>query len=573
MTWKLKERARNLIKNEKGTIKKPWGGEKINWVLGYPSYYHIGMSNLGFLSIYNILNQIPNALCERVFLPSPEEALEYQRYSTPLFSLESCQPLYQFHLVAFSVSFENDYPNLLTMLGLAKIPLKSLDRDNSYPLIIGGGVALTLNPEVLSEFLDLFVIGEGENFFQNFMEIYREYYQRFDKKDDLLSVLSQIEGTYIPRFYRKIYHTSGKLKEISPYKSYYPQKIKKLQASVKEPLYSQIQTKQAEFGDMFLMEIRRGCGWGCRFCAAGYIYRPLRNADYNNIVSILDTASLTNKKIGLIGTSVSEHPKLNDICMFIKEIGGSFSVSSLRFNTITEELVKGLKESGHKTISLAPESGSIRLRKIINKNISDEEIFESIHLILNNGIPNLKLYFMVGLPHETEEDIQSIISFCKKVKHIFLKIGKGKKVLGKITLSINPFVPKPWTPFQWHPFCEVEELKKRIKKITNSMKKESNIITTFEPPKWSHIQALLSRGDNKVSKILTSVHYNKGNWEKTFREIDINPHFYTYRQREKDEVFPWDFIDTGIKKEYLWKEYEKSLSAVSTPPCHDIDDI
>ncbi|MDY6863432.1 MAG: radical SAM protein [Thermodesulfobacteriota bacterium] len=563
MTWKLKEKNRDLVQNEKGVIKKPWGGKKVNWVLGYPNYYHIGMSNLGFLSIYKILNQIPDALCERVFLPSFEDTLEYRKHSTPLFSLESCQPLYQFHLIAFSVSFENDYPNILTMLDLAKIPLKSLDRDNSYPLVIGGGVALTLNPEVLSDFLDLIVIGEGEDFFQKFMEIYMEYYQRFEDKEDLLEKLSQIEGTYAPRFYRKTYHASGNLKAIFPYKDFHPKKIKKRKASVKNPLYSRIQTKQTELGDMFLMEIRRGCNWGCRFCAAGHIFRPPRNADYNNIISVLDESSLKNKKIGLIGTSVSEHPKLNDICMFIKEKTGGFSVSSLRFNTVTKELVRGLKESGHKTVSLAPETGSPGLRKIINKNISDEEIFEAVYLILNEGIKNLKLYFMIGLPFETREDIESIISLCKKVKHIFLKTGKSKKFLGKITLSINPFVPKPWTPFQWHPFLEVEELKKRLKKITNALKKESNIIINFEPPKWSHIQALLSRGDSKVSKILLSVHQNNGNWEKTFREIDINPHFYTYRQREKDEVFPWDIIDMGIKKEFLWEEYQKSLSLLN----------
>jgi len=558
MTWKLKEKARSIIKSEKGVIKKTWGGEKISWALAYPNYYHVGMSNLGFLSIYKIINQIPDVLCERVFLPSSYEIAEYQRHSVPLFTLENCQPLYHFHIIAFSISYENDYPNVLTILDIAKIPLKSLERDSSYPLVIGGGVAPTLNPEVLSEFLDLIVIGEGDGFFQKFMEVFKEYYKRFERKDELLDVLSQVEGTYIPRFYRKIYHSiSGQLKEISPYKKYYPQKIKKLYASIKDPLYSQLQTSKTEFKDMFLIEIRRGCSWGCRFCAAGYVYRPPRNVDYDSLISILDRAIPENKKIGLIGTSVSEYPKLNDICRFIKEKGGGFSISSLRFNTLTKELIKGLKESGHKTISLAPESGSLRLRKIINKNISDEEIFNTIYLILNEGIPNLKLYFMIGLPHETEEDIESIIAFTKKVKHIFLKIGKSKKILGRITLSINPFVPKPWTPFQWHPFVEVEKLKKRIKKITNSLKKESNIIINFEPPKWSHIQALLSRGDSKVSKFLLSVHLNKGDWEKTFREIDINPHFYTYRQREKDEVFPWDIIDMGIKKEYLWEEYQK----------------
>jgi len=562
MSWKLKEKARVLLSQEKGTIIKPWGG-KISVALIFPNYYHVGMANLGFQIVYRIINDHPQAVCERAFLPQPAELLEFQRSSTPLFSLESQTPLQQFDIIAFSLSFENDYPNVLTLLDLARIPLRSFQRKEGYPLVCAGGITTFLNPEPLAEFIDFFALGEAEELVPEWLNLLYELKAKKVLRREILKQLTQVEGVYVPQFYSITYNEDGTIASFSPKKGIpYPVKRRWIKNLNNYPAHSVISSPTIELGGMFLLEIGRGCSFGCRFCAAGWIYRPVRFRSLNALEESLSAGLIQDNKIGLVSAAIGDHPKLKAICQLIRDKGGKISVSSLRANAITPELLTALKESGHQSITMAPETGSERLRRLIRKNITDEEIFAAVELIALIGIPNLRLYFLLGLPSETIADIDQIISLTKKIKHTIIKQVKKKNLPGTITLSLSPFVPKPFTPFQWVAFENLGVLNQKIKHIQNGLKNERQIIITYDLPKWSYIQALLSRSDRRASKILLEVHKKNGNWNKALQETDINPDFYVYRHREFNEILPWDFIDQGIKKETLISEYHQALTLI-----------
>jgi radical SAM family uncharacterized protein len=560
MSWKLKEKARALLAQEQGTIVKPSGG-KLSLALVFPNYYHVGMANLGFQSVYRIINELPQAVCERAFLPERADRLEFQRSSTPLFSLETQRPLQDFDLIAFSLSFENDYPHVLTILDLARVPLRASQRKEGYPMICAGGVAAFLNPEPLAEFMDFFALGEAEELLPETLFLILELKSKGVLRRDLLTRLTAVEGIYVPQFYSVTYQENGQIAEVLPRKGIPPIVKRRWVKNVDDyPTQSVIHAPGIELGGMFLVEIGRGCSFGCRFCAAGWVYRPVRMRSLDTIEKSIQSALRGEKKIGLISAAIGDHPKLKDICARIRATGGKLSVSSLRANVITRELLHALKESGHQSITMAPETGSERLRRLIRKNITDEEIFEAVEMVVASGIPNLRLYFLVGLPSETMEDIEQIVSLTKQIKHVIIKSIKKKNLPGTINLSLSPFVPKPFTPLQWVPFEDLKLLQHKIKHIQNGLKNERQITITHDLPKWSYIQALLSRGDRRVSKILLQVHKNNGDWNKALQETDVNPDFYVYRHRELTEIFPWDFIDQGIKKEILISEYHRALT-------------
>jgi radical SAM superfamily enzyme YgiQ (UPF0313 family) len=316
----------------------------------------------------------------------------------------------------------------------------------------------------------------------------------------------------------------------------------------------------AEFGGMFLTEVSRGCRRGCRFCAAGFIFRPARFRSLSALKASFARGLERQKKVGLLGTAVSDHPDLPSLCRSILEQGGKVAVGSLRLDRINKEIVALLAETGLETLSLAPEAGTQRLRDVIHKGITDDHIFDAVELISEYGIVNLRLYFMVGLPTETDEDIEAIIHLVKKIKHHAVKYSAGKKRFKRITLSINQFIPKAATPFQWQPLEDINTVKKRMRRIVSALSRESTIRVAHDLPKWNYIQALLSLGDRGVGRILFAVHKHNGNWSQAFKEINVNPDFYVYRQKSLDEILPWDFIDHGISRQLLIDEYRKSLS-------------
>ena len=567
ISWKLVQKAKAILEKERGAVQKPWGG-RITICLLYPNSYHVGMSNLGFQTLYQILNAHDDVVCERAFLPEPEDLQEYRDTQSPLFSLESQKPLSSFDILAFSISFENDFPNVLTLLGLAHIPLESRLRDERYPWVIAGGVAVFLNPEPISEFFDLFILGEAEEVTGEFLEVCRNTLSDKKKrgKDNFLINLSKVEGVYVPKFYRVTYAESGKIEEMNSEPGF-PSKVKRRWVSKLDqfPTQSTLFTPDTEFKEMALVEVNRGCPRGCRFCAACFVYHPFRSRSLPFLESISRGALLKEHRIGLVGTAVSDHPQLLPLCQSILSQQGGVTLSSLRVDAVTPSLIQCLREGKNRTVAIAPEAGSKRLRKSLRKGYSEEEILKSIDTLVENGLTQIKCYFLIGLPSEADEDVKEILLLAKKIRHRILSTLKDRKKRWRLVLSVNPFIPKPATPFQWSPLEEVGELKKKLKMIQRGVQGERGMEMIYDLPKWAYFQALLSRGDRRVGKILMAAHRNRGNWSQALRETDINSDFYVYRRRDLDEIFPWDLIDHGISKEQLKEEYLKAMKETGVP--------
>jgi radical SAM family uncharacterized protein len=560
-SWKLVQKAKDILEKERGTVQKKWGG-KITVCLLYPNSYHVGMSNLGFQTLYRILNAQDDVVCERAFVPDPEDLQVYRNTQTPLFSLESQKPLSSFDILAFSISFEIDFLNVLTLLELAHLPLESRLREGRYPWVIGGGVAVFLNPEPMSEFFDLFILGEAEEVIGEFLEVCRQTLLDKERreKDHFLIHLSRVEGVYVPKFYRVIYAEDGKIAAMEP-ESGFRRKVKRRWVSKLDqfPTQSTLFTPDTEFREMALVEMNRGCPRGCRFCAACFVYHPFRNRSLSLLESISKEALLEEHRIGLTGTAVSDHPQLLPLCQSILSQQGGISLSSLRVDAVTPPLIQCLREGEERTVAIAPEAGSERLRRMVKKDYREEEILRSVDTLVENGVSQIKCYFLIGLPTETDEDVKEILRLVKRIRHHILSGQKDGRKRWRLVLSVNPFIPKPATPFQWVPLEEVGVLKKKLKMIQRGVQGERGMEMIHDLPKWAYIQALLSRGDRRVGKILMATHRDQGNWSQAFRETDINPDFYVYRRRDLDEIFPWDFIDHGIPKERLREEYVKAM--------------
>ncbi len=559
MSWKLVRRVKKRLSEERGTIHKEWGA-KTTLCLVFPNRYYTGMSNLGFQTIYHRLNQLHDVVCERAFLPDKEDFLEYRKTDTALFSLESQRPLSDFDILAFSIPFENDYLNILTILEMGKIPPLRTARNDFHPLVIGGGVAVFLNPEPLSDFFDAFLIGEGEELLPEFLRCFQEATSEGRTPSEFLEEAAAIGGVYVPHLYQVRYFDKGTIRSFTP-KGNNPRRITRRWVRDINTIrtVSTLFTPHTEFNHMALVEVNRGCPRGCRFCAGSFIYRPFRNRTLENLRKDIEEGLTHQERIGLMGSAVSDHPSLREICQSVLDLQGTLSVASLRADSISEEFITHLTASGHKTISLAPEAGSERLRRMMRKDLLETDLLRAVEIIAKTGIPNFRLYFIIGLPTETDQDIDEIVALTGRIKHIFLKIGRDRKRLGKITLSITPFIPKPSTPFQWAPYEEIHSLKRKLKLIKNGLRGEGNVQVIHNLPKWGYVQTLLSRGDRRVGRFLLAAHYNGGNWQKAFKDINLNPDFYVYREMDLDEILPWDFIDHDISKDYLRREYLAAL--------------
>ena len=559
MVRKTRKAAQRSIESEIGTIRKQWRG-KTSVALVYPNRYHVGMSNLGFQTVYRLLNSFDHVVCERAFLPE-NNASETPRPTT----VESDRPITDADIIAFSISFENDYPHLLDILASARIPLKSSDRADRYPLVIAGGVACFLNPEPLAAFIDCFLLGEAEEILPRFFQIFEP---RTHKEAALKNLAHKVPGAYIPAFYRPRYHDDGTLAAFEPLVDV-PAKIKRvyLKDISRTATCSAVVTPHTTFERSFLIEVGRGCPHGCRFCSAGFIYRPPRFRPISQLAQSINQGARLTDRIGLVGAAVSDLPDIEELCGQFHDKGIRISFSSLRADRLTPGLLAALKQSNVKTATIAPEVGTDRLRRVINKGLTEKDILTAASTLVENGIPKLKLYFMIGLPTETGSDVDAVIQLVKKIKHQFLRSSRARKKIGHITVSLNSFVPKPFTPFQWSAMDEVGVLKTKIKKIKNELRKVANLRINSDVPRWAYIQALLSRGDRKVADILLMAHANRGNWPQTLKTVPVNPDFYIYRERGPDERLPWDFIDHGVKKSFLQREYQRAVQGLTTPAC------
>jgi len=554
----LTDRQRRL--NAEFSFVKKQGRKDIAVALVYPNTYHVGMSNLGFQTVYRLLNELDGIVCERSFLPDHATT-----HTGDIISIESARPISTFDIIAFSISFENDYPNLFTIFEKARLPFRSIHRSETHPLIIAGGVTCLLNPAPIAPFVDCCFIGEAEAVLPNFMALF----QKINKRETLLLRASQeLEGIYVPVFFQETYDDQGMFRTLAP-KMDVPKIIKRayVQDIAHLPTCSAVLTPDTTFDQTFLVEVSRGCPHGCRFCGAGFVYRPPRFRDNALIESCMQRALVSTNKIGLVGAAVSDVPDLDALCKSAENSEIMLSFSSLRADALDPGLISHLSKSGVKTATIAPDAGSERLRRSINKGICEEDILTATEALVAGNIPNLKLYFMIGLPTETMDDIEAIVTLCKKVKHGFLKSSRARGRIGEITVSINSFVPKPHTPFQWAAMNDIQTLKKKQRHVKNGLKRVANVRIHADIPRWAYIQALLSRGDARVADLLEAAHENDGNWPKTLKNALINADFYVLRERHPDEHFPWDFIDHGIHKSYLLAEYRKSMRALTSDIC------
>lgn len=541
MNRKLIEKAEYLLSKEKGTVFKDPGG-KINIVLAYPNSYSVGMSSLGFQGIYGLLNSLKYVVCERVFLPDTKDMEEYQRTGTELFSLESKRALSRFDIIAFSVSFENDYPNILKMLNMARIPARSAERGASAPLVIMGGVCAFYNPEPLAEFFDICFVGEAEEMLAEFLDVYRNA----ANKGEVLRKSAGIEGLYIPSGYEITYDAGGKIIErVALHDSPVTIKKRTITDISKNVLRSAITTPEAEFSDVCLLEAMRGCPWSCRFCLAGHIYNPVRKKSLDALKDDINDSRSRTVRVGLIGPSLSDYPGMEEVLAIE---GVDFSITSLRASTNSGRIVQMLRNN--KSVSIAPEAGSERLREVIKKNISNKDILDTACLILGSGIETLRLYFMIGLPTETRDDIEEIVRLVKTIRR--------NSRQGFLTLSISTFVPKPFTPFQWHPMEQMKEIKERLKIIKQGLAKVKGIKVFHDVIKYAYMQGLFALGDRRVSReIENMLSGDEHDRQKKFPGCSRD--FYIFRKKDAEEIFPWDFIDAGVSKEKLWNEYRKAI--------------
>jgi radical SAM family uncharacterized protein len=539
-------------------VRKTWR-DRISVCLVYPNSYQLGMSNLGFQTVYAQLNRMDHVVCERAFLPE-----DHRGYKGPG-SMESGRAFKDFDIVAFSVSFENDFPNILNILRSEGIPWLSDQRSGNHPLIVGGGVACFSNPEPIAPFFDLFFLGESEGMLDDFFELYDPAENRHDC---MIKMARQVPGIYVPSFYKIRYHDNGTISAFDPIEDV-PKKIPKIRIKDLSSFSttSTLLTQETTFRDTFLIEVARGCAHGCRFCSAGYLYRPPRFRPLVLLAENMTTGACFSNQVGLLGAAVSDHPDIEQLCALAHEKNLQLSFSSLRADSLSEKLIRVLKKSRIKTATIAPDAGSQKMLNVINKGITSEHIFSAVETLVAAGIPNLKLYFMVGLPTETIDDVQDIVTMCKKIKHRFLKFSRLQKRIGEITVSLNSFVPKPVTPFQWAAMDDISTLKKKIKTVKDGLRKIPNLRVQADMPRWAFLQGLFSRADRKVSKLIAHAVENHENWPKTFKESALNPDFYVLRKRFEDEIFPWDFIDHGVRKSFLLNEYHRALHEKTSPPC------
>ncbi|SVA75178.1 uncharacterized protein METZ01_LOCUS128032 [marine metagenome] len=544
--------------------------DTVRVLLVYPNSKDVALANLGFQRVHTLLNKIRGVECDYYSLPVGWSSDIQELDSPSMLSHGWKWSLDRFDVIAFSISFEPDYLNATLILKYFGLPLERNQRNSSHPLVLAGGSAVFINPEPLADCIDAFFIGEGEGLAEPFFRLFSE--NEFSDPRELLHFAAKIPGIYVPQFYHQDYRGASMVESKAE-----PGIFEKVERYWVEENSSDLCTHSvlhdsvSTFKNMSLMEVTRGCIWACRFCTAGFIYRPPRlpdlNLTYRSLENVLANQGKSVSTVGLVGPSVTDHPEILSLARKIVEDGKKLSFSSLRMETLTDELVDLIQRSGQKTLTVAVDGPSERMRRVINKQATDEFIVEKCQYLTEKGILHLKIYSIIGLPGETEEDIDHFIALVERIMEVYVVTCSKRGNIGQVTIGLNPLIPKPGTPFQWHPMESVRSLKKKFMKVRKALGRLSYIKLSFGSPNEAYLQTYLSRGDRRILSFFKSYLGNGHDEKKALLESDPPSDLFVYRQYQKNDVLPWDVIDHGYKNDFLWSDYQRGLKEGVTPVC------
>ena len=585
------EKPARYIGGEVNSVMKDPSEVDIRFAMCFPDVYEIGMSHLGIQILYDMFNRREDTWCERVYSPWTDLDKILHEKNIPLFALESQDPIRDFDFLGITIQFEMCYTNILQILDLGQIPLHASERTEADPIVIGGGPC-TYNPEPLADFFDIFYIGEGETVYDELLDAYKVWKNSGKSRKEFLETAAQIEGLYVPAFYDPEYNTDGTLKSFTPNNMHAPDTVKKQvvmdvtdTSYPMKPVVPFIKATQ----DRVVLEIQRGCIRGCRFCQAGMIYRPTRERNVDKLKEYARTMLKTtgHEEISLSSLSSSDYSELKELVTFLinefKGKGINISLPSLRIDAFSLDVMSKVQDIRKSSLTFAPEAGSQRMRNVINKGLTEEDILDGAGQAFEGGWTKVKLYFMLGLPTETEEDMREIARLSDRVARRYYEIPKDRRN-GKcqITASSSFFVPKPFTPFQWASMCTAEEYMRRAEIVKDEFHAQLNrksLKYNWHDAQVTVLEGVMARGDRKIGKVVEEAYrlgclfdswtesFHNDLWMQAFENTGIDPAFYNLRERGEDELFPWDFIDTGVTRKFLRSEWENAMKETVTPNC------
>ena len=582
------QKAPRYTGGEMNTTIKPWEEAKLRFAFCFPDTYEVGMSHLGMKILYGAINAQPDMLCERVFMPWVDMKALLEEANLPLFSIENRRPLHAFDVVGFTLQYEMSYTNVLAMLKLGGIPLLREERAEEAPIIVAGGPC-AFNPEPLADFIDAFMVGDGEEQIIQLNRVIMEGRREGANRETILKRLAGIRGVYVPALYDVAYNEDGTIASMKPNCPEAPEKVLKAIITDLDTAYypKEIPVPYTEIvHDRIMLEIMRGCTRGCRFCQAGMLYRPVRERSLEHLVELAESLEKTTgyDEISLSSLSSGDYTCLaeliRELIRRLNEKRVAISLPSLRLDSVLKDALTETQKERKTSLTFAPEAGTQRLRDVINKGVTEEDLMEKVRDAFEGGWSSVKLYFMMGLPTETYEDLDGIADLASKVVAQYFAVPKAQRAKGlRVNCSASVFVPKPFTPFQWEPQDTQEVVKAKQQHVRDAFKQIKGATFSYHESDLSYLEACFARGDRRMGKVLLrafekgcildgwSEQFNYEAWREAFEETGVDPAFYAFRRREKDEILPWDHIDCGVTKEYLWREKEKADKAATTRDC------